>query len=205
MRAGRTAETRPLAARESVMCVLLRGVAQQGVEAALLPGVETCVERRRGLGEFLDFGGTRRQRLRMTMQRANGVVLAGAMFGGSMFRASVFGGRVLAPFGDARGVGPAIVANRGFKLRPIFFLLGRELQPGFQPGDARIGECAQILGGDCGAGRRKCRLLRSRHGDERRRQQGESRGGENMLLHGTLAFVIEAMRKQLRRAPLCAT
>ena len=43
------------------------------------------------------------------------------------------------------------IAQRGFDRRPVLFLLGGELEPGLEAGNARVGDAASVLDGHIGA------------------------------------------------------
>src|ERR1700691_4699538 len=123
-----------------------RAVEKDG-EAALLAVVETVVERLGGGREFLQVGGAGAQLLRGASEAIDGVDAGGRV----VARLGVAALTSLPPGGEARRPLLGEVAHRQFERRPVFLLVGVQLEAGLERGDARVEEGGAVLGAEAAA------------------------------------------------------
>src|SRR5271157_6333224 len=158
-------------------------------EAVLLSFVELLVQRPRGVGELLQPGRNLRHRISVKAHALDRV--------GSARRAGA--GR------KAIGALLGKIADRAFHRRPILFLIGRELEPSLEPGDARIGEGANVFGRRppaaraVGSARLLLRVDKRRAGDHERGRPSENRFPHGYPLKNLLMRTVKKYAGALRK------
>ena len=111
--------------------------AEQLTEAALLAFIEALVERLGGISELLEACSAHGHGIGALAQPRDGIRPG--------LPRIVIAAPRLAAGGHAVGAFLGQIADRGLDRGPVLLLLGGELQPSLEAGDASIGECGHVL------------------------------------------------------------